>query len=65
MSCLLLWMLLIALPSCGLLNSKVEPFMCAADPLYNEDGTLDETAYVINKACYRGMQARLNACYRE
>jgi hypothetical protein len=61
----LLWIGLTLLPGCSLLSSKVAPFTCAVSPLYNEDGTLDETAYVVTKECLRGMQKRLDACYKE
>jgi hypothetical protein len=59
------WLLLMLLPGCGLFHSKVAPFTCAVSPLYNENGTLDETAYVVTKDCLRGMQKRLDACYKE
>jgi len=61
----LLWIGLTLLPGCSLFHGKVSPFTCAVSPLYNEDGTLDETVYVVTKECLRGMQKRLDACYKE
>lgn len=55
----------IGLTGCTLLQSKIEPFTCDVQVAYKEDGTVDTTAYQVNRACLRGVQARLNACYKE
>lgn len=53
------------LTGCTLLQSKIDPFTCAVSVAYKEDGTVDTTAYQVNRACLRGVQARLDACYKE
>ena len=62
----MLWIgLLLLLPGCSLLNSHVEPFTCAVGVAYQQDGTVDYDAYTVNRACLRGVQKRLDACYKE
>ncbi len=56
------WMLL---TSCSLLQSKIEPFTCTVGVAYKADGTVDPDSYMVNKPCLRGVQARLDACYKE
>ena len=58
----LAWMLL---TGCTLLQSKVEPFTCTVSVAYKQDGTVDYDAYAVNRACLRGVQKRLEACYKE
>lgn len=56
---------MLTLPGCGLLQSKIEPFTCEVSPAYSADGTLNTDAYAVNKPCLRGVQKRLDACYKE
>ena len=56
---------MLLLTSCSLLNSKIDPFTCDVSVAYTEDGTVDTTAYRVNRTCLRGVQARLDACYKE
>ena len=54
------------LTSCSLLDPKVdEPFICDVQPAYTQVGADDTTAYRVNRACLRGVNARLKACYKE
>jgi len=64
MSLLTAW---IGLTSCSLLCPKAdeEPFICAVQPAYDEAGQDDVTAYRVNRACLRGVAARLKAAYKE
>jgi hypothetical protein len=57
--------LLLSLPACSLFQSKVDPFTCQVTPAYKTDGTVDHEGYTVNKACLRGIQKRLDACYKE
>ena len=61
----MLWMLLPLLPACSLLNSKVEPFTCTVQPAYAQTGAVDLESYRVNRTCLRGIQKRLEACYKE
>lgn len=62
MSWALGWMLL---TSCSLLNPKPEPFICDVQPAYDGQGKADPASYRVNRACLRGVNARLKACYKE
>ena len=53
------------LPACSLFQSKIDPFTCQVTPAYKQDGTLDSDGYTVNKSCLRGIQKRLDACYKE
>lgn len=57
--------LCLLLPGCSLISSKIEPFTCQVTPAYTPDGALDQNGYTVNKACLRGVQKRLDACYKE
>lgn len=63
-SLLLGWMLL---TGCSLLCPKPEdePFICAVQPAYDSAGQDDTTSYRVNRACLRGVAARLKAAYKE
>ena len=64
-SWLLGWMLL---TSCSLLPNRdadEQPFICAVQPAYDETGKDDLTSYRVNRACLRGIAARLKAAYKE
>jgi len=53
---------------CGGLMSctpHVKPFVCDVQPAYAPDGTVDTTAYRVNRDCLKGVNERLKACYRE
>lgn len=54
------WMLLTA---CSHLPD--EPFVCIVQPAYEHDGKDDTTSYRVNRACLRGVNERLKACYKE
>ncbi len=57
------WLLL---TSCSLLPHKPdEPFVCDIRPAYTETGHDDTDNYRVNRACLRGVNERLKACYRE
>jgi hypothetical protein len=56
------WMLL---TGCTLLQGNVEPFTCAVSVAYKQDGTVDYETYAVNRDCMRGVQKRLDACYKE
>ena len=43
----------------------VKPFVCDVQPAYAPDGTVDTTAYRVNRDCLKGVNERLKACYRE
>lgn len=53
------------LTGCTLLQSKVEPFTCQVTVSYKSDGSVDTEAYTVNRACLKGIQKRLEACYAE
>ena len=53
------------LTGCTLLQSKVEPFTCQVTVIHKADGSVDAESYTVNRACMRGIQARLEACYKE
>lgn len=55
----------LALTSCSLINSKVEPFICEVQPAYKKDGNVDTKLYAVNRDCLKGVNARLKACYKE
>ena len=57
--------LMLLLPGCSLISSKVDPFTCTVSVAYKQDGTVDHDAYAVNRACLRGVQKRLEACYKE
>lgn len=60
----MLWTLLVS--ACSLLPAKPnEPFVCEVLPAYNKDGTDATTYYRVNRACLRGVNERLKACYKE
>ena len=61
----MLWMLLpLLLQGCSLFQ-KTEAFTCTVGVAYKSDGTVDTDAYAVNRACLRGVQKRLDACYKE
>jgi hypothetical protein len=66
MSLLLAWTLLIS-GCCLLPNREAEeqPFICDVQPAYDATGKDDTTAYRVNRACLRGIAARLKAAYKE
>ena len=66
-SCWPVWMLLIVVTTsgCSLFRSTIEPFTCSVTPSYHQDGTADTDSYTVKKACLRGIQQRLDACYKE
>ena len=45
--------------------TPIEPFICDVQPAYTKTGTVDTTAYQVNRACLKGVNARLKACYKE
>ena len=62
MSLALGWMLL---TGCSLFPSKSEPFVCQVQPAYDAAGKDDTSSYRVNRACLRGVNERLRACYAE
>lgn len=44
---------------------KPEPFVCDVQPAYTENGQDDTNSYRVNRACLRGVNERLKACYKE
>jgi hypothetical protein len=56
------------LTSCSLLPNRdadEQPFICEVKPAYDSDGQDDTTSYRVNRACLRGIAARLKAAYKE
>ena len=58
----LAWMLS---TGCTLLQGKIDPFICDVQPAYDATGKDDTNSYRVNRACLRGVNERLKACYRE
>ena len=44
---------------------KVDPFVCDVEPAYTKDGLIDPVRYNVNRSCLKGVNLRLQACYRE
>ena len=68
MSWRLAWIALIVLPGCCLLPNRdadETPFICEVQPAYDQAGKDDLTSYRVNRACLRGVVARLKAAYKE
>ena len=58
-------LIVVTTSGCSLFRSTIEPFTCTVQKSYLPDGTEDTTTYTVNKACLRGIQQRLDACYKE
>lgn len=69
MNCSLAWIgLMLLIGGCCLLPNRdadEQPFICAVEPAYDAAGKDDLTAYRVNRACLRGIAARLKAAYKE
>ena len=64
----LVWIgsMLLMLPACGTpKKDRIEAFICKPEQAYHQDGTLNPDRYTVDRACLRGVQQRLKACYRE
>lgn len=62
----LLLILLLLQGGCSLLGaSKIKAFFCPIEVAYNADGTIDKTSYRVKTECMKGLQKRLEACFKE